>query len=78
MVRKRRVIIVDDNPRARSSLKRHLMDRHSDFDVVGEAENTIDGLNLIKTENPDGAFIDINIQSQSERAGLDFAGIPLN
>ncbi len=49
------------------------MDRHSDFDVVGEAENTIDGLNLIKTENPDGAFIDINIQSQSERAGLDFA-----
>lgn len=74
MVNKWRVILVDDEPLARLGLKNSLSLRHPDFEVVGEAESAVEALKMIE-EDPaiDGLFLDINIQTESERAGLDLA-----
>ncbi|NOU20181.1 MAG: response regulator transcription factor [Methyloglobulus sp.] len=74
MVTKRRVILVDDEPLARIGLKNTLIRRHPDFEVVGEAENAAEAWKLIESDQKiDGVFLDIHIQAESERAGLDFA-----
>lgn len=74
MVNKWRVILVDDEPLARLGLKISLTRRHLDFEVVGEAESAAEALKLIEQDPAiDGLFLDIHIQTESERAGLDFA-----
>jgi DNA-binding LytR/AlgR family response regulator len=74
MVSKRAVIIVDDEYLARDELKNILKCRHPDFEVVAEAANAQEAWALIK-EYPqiDGIFLDIHIQTENERAGLDLA-----
>ncbi len=68
-----RVIIVDDEPLARQGLKNCLAFRHPDFEVVGEAESMMQAWQLIQQDNRiDGLFLDIHIETESERAGLDF------
>lgn len=74
MVNKRRVILVDDEPLARVGLKNSLKCRHPDFDVVAEAESAAEAWKLVEQDgNIDGVFLDIHIQTESERAGLDLA-----
>ncbi|NOU22410.1 MAG: response regulator transcription factor [Methyloglobulus sp.] len=74
MVNKRRVILVDDEPLARVGLKNSLKCRHPDFDVVAEAESAAEAWELVEQDGKiDGVFLDIHIQSESERAGLDLA-----
>lgn len=74
MVDKRSVIIVDDEYWAREDLKSILKRRHPDFEVIAEAANSQDAWRLIN-EYPetDGVFLDIHIQAENERAGLDLA-----
>ncbi|WP_027159997.1 LytR/AlgR family response regulator transcription factor [Methylobacter luteus] len=74
MVDKRSVIIVDDECWAREDLKSILKRRHPDFEVIAEAANSQDAWRLIN-EYPeiDGVFLDIHIQAENERAGLDLA-----
>lgn len=74
MVSKRSVIIVDDEYLAREDLKTILNRRHPDFDVVAEAASAREAWAMID-RNPDldGIFLDIHIQTENERAGLDFA-----
>ena len=55
-----KVIIIDDEPPAREVIK-HFLKEHTDFEIVGEAENGFDGLKLIQTESPDLIFLDIQM-----------------
>ena len=74
MVKRHRVIIVDDEPLAREELASILNAQHLDFAVVGTADNTASAWDLIQCQGPiDGLFLDIDIQSENQRAGLDFA-----
>ena len=53
-----RVLIVDDEPRARRALRRLLAD-YPNVQVVGEAEAISDALEIIASTNPDLVFLDI-------------------
>jgi DNA-binding LytR/AlgR family response regulator len=78
MVDKWRVILVDDEPLARLGLRNCLTLRHPDFEIVGEAESMMQAWDIIRQDNKiDGVFLDIHIETESERAGLDF-GFALN
>ena len=72
MLKKMRVIIVEDRPLARDELK-HLLSLHPDVEIVGEFEDTVGAWPLIETGSIDGVFLDIDIHSEGERAGLDLA-----
>lgn len=61
------VVIVDDEPLARSRLKRLLGDS---FDILGEAANGVDALALIENVKPDLVFLDIDMPGIS---GLEIA-----
>ncbi|NOU23736.1 MAG: response regulator transcription factor [Methyloglobulus sp.] len=74
MVNKWRVLLVDDEPLARLGLKNSLIGRHPDFEVVGEAGSAAEAWKLIEQDGQiHGVFLDINIQAESERSGLDLA-----
>lgn len=74
MVGRRSVMIVDDEYLARDELNSLLKRRHPDFEVVAEAATAEDAWALLK-DHPriDGVFLDIHIQTENERAGLDLA-----
>jgi len=55
-----RVLIVDDEPLARSRLSR-LLSQLNDYQVVGEAENGRQALQLCAELNPDLVFLDIEM-----------------
>jgi DNA-binding LytR/AlgR family response regulator len=67
-------MIVEDRPEARKLL-RYLLSLHPDVKIVGEFEDTDSALLTIKAEegNIDGVFLDIDIHSEGERAGMDLA-----
>lgn len=68
------VIIVDDEYLARDELKDILKRRHPDFQVIAEAANAQDAMALIKARPQiEGVFLDIHIQTENERSGLDIA-----
>jgi DNA-binding LytR/AlgR family response regulator len=69
---KMRVIIVEDRPLARDELK-YLLSLHPDVEVVGEFEDTAGAWPLIEAGNIDGVFLDIDIETEGQRAGLDLA-----
>jgi DNA-binding LytR/AlgR family response regulator len=69
---KMRVIIVEDRPLARDELK-HLLSLHPDVEVVGAYEDTAGAWPLIEAGNIDGVFLDIDIETEGQRAGLDLA-----
>lgn len=72
-MKKLRVVLVDDVFYAREDLKGILKPR-IDIEVVGEAECTGKAWALIEHEQHiDIVFLDIDIPTESERAGLDFA-----
>ncbi len=74
MVGKRAVLIVDDEYLSRDELKNILSRRHPDIDVVAEAASAQEAWTLIKEyPNIEGVFLDIHIQTENERAGLDLA-----
>lgn len=55
-----RVLIVDDEPLARSRLNRLLADIH-DVEVIGSAENGAEAVRLVTVDKPDLVFLDINM-----------------
>ena len=55
----RRVLVVDDTPSVRILLKRALP-AHG-FDVVGEAENATQGIEMARTEQPDVIVLDMQM-----------------
>ena len=67
-----RVLIVEDRPHARDELK-YLLSLHPDIEVVAECEDTASAWPLIQTGNIDSLFLDIDIETEGPRAGLDLA-----
>lgn len=55
-----RVIIVDDERLARQELKR-LFNKHSEINVIAEAENIDEGYELIQQHQPDLIFLDVEM-----------------
>jgi len=55
-----RVIIVDDEPTARRGV-RLLLERDGSVDIVGEAASGPEAIDLIHRENPDLAFLDVQM-----------------
>jgi two-component system LytT family response regulator/two-component system response regulator LytT len=53
-------IVVDDEKPARDEIK-YLLDKHHNFEVIGEAENGVAAMNLILTNDPDVIFCDISM-----------------
>lgn len=56
-------LIIDDEPSARSRLKRMLSSHHPDIVVTGEAEDGAQGLEQIASLRPDLVFLDIEMPS---------------
>lgn len=76
MAKKWRVIIVEDEYLARENLKTMLNICHDDIEIVGEAKTAKETLSLFnKLNNIDGVFIDISLETESSRAGLDLANV---
>ena len=73
MLSKQRVVLIEDEPLARDELKHILERKHLDVEVIGEAENSKDGWELIEKCEVDGIFLDINLETGSRREGMDLA-----
>lgn len=65
------VLIVDDEPLARENL-RVLLQPVTDLEIVGEAENAIEGMAMINRLQPQVVFLDIQMPRIS---GLEMAGM---
>ena len=62
-----RVLIVDDEPLARSAMRR-LLAAHPMVEIVGEAESTAEALSAIERKQPQLVFLDIEL---GDRDGFD-------
>lgn len=57
---RRRILLIDDSPIALKAL-RTVLALHPDWDIVGEAENGPDGLELFRRVNPDVVIVDFQM-----------------
>ncbi len=57
-------IVVDDERLARKEL-RSLLSEFDEISIVGEAENLIEAIELIKTKKPEIVFLDIQLQNEN-------------
>lgn len=73
MFKKRRVILIEDEYLARDELKDILRRRHRDIEIAGVAATAAEGWRLIEQGGIDGVFLDIHIQDENQRAGMDLA-----
>ncbi|HEY3939699.1 MAG TPA: response regulator [Bryobacteraceae bacterium] len=55
-----RVVLVDDEPPARRKL-RHLLSGEADFTIAGEAASGSEALQILKEQQPDALFLDIQL-----------------
>ncbi len=60
MVRRVRVLIVDDEPQARARLRK-LLDGEEGVDLLGECENGVDAISVIERDAPDLVFLDVQM-----------------
>lgn len=60
-----KVVIIDDEEATRSLLKHFFSDFFPDIQLLGEAESVSRGVKLIKRENPDLVFLDIQMPDGS-------------
>ncbi len=67
-----RVMLIDDEPFARKLLLSTIKWSELDMEVVGEAGNGIEAINVIDEMKPDIAFVDISMPFMN---GIDFAAI---
>src|SRR5690349_5627340 len=56
-----KTIIIDDELRSHEVLKKMLMDRHRDVQVVGSGHNVREGLELVQKLHPELVFLDIEM-----------------
>jgi len=59
-----RVLLVDDHSLFRSGI-RSLLQRHADFDVVGEAADGVEGIKRARQLQPDVVLLDLNMPGMS-------------
>ena len=64
-----RILLVDDHTLFRSGLKA-LLQRQSDFDIVGEAADGLEGVKLCELLKPDVVLLDIDMPQMNGREAL--------
>lgn len=69
---KRKVILVDDEQKAREVLRSMLEKHHPEVEIVGEAQNVPEAVRLIHIHHPDVVFLDIEMPMYSGLELLDF------
>ena len=67
-----RVMLIDDEQSARKLMRASINWESFDMEVVGEAENGIEAINVIDDMRPDIAFVDISMPFMN---GIEFTGI---
>lgn len=72
MAYRSRVVILEDNPRDIGQLREHLA-AHPDISVAAIAETTAAAWQAIREHTPDLVFLDINIRTETDDAGLQLA-----
>lgn len=78
MVRRVRVLIVDDEPPARARLRK-LLDGEEGVDLLGECANGADAIVAIERDAPDLVFLDVQMPALDGfhvLEALDVAGLP--
>jgi DNA-binding NarL/FixJ family response regulator len=55
-----RVLLVDDHPVVRNGI-RNFLESEPDIDVIGEAENGVQGIDMIRQLHPDIAILDMRL-----------------
>lgn len=74
-----KILIIDDESRARRVLMSILKEECSPLEAIFEADNLIDGVALIKTEAPNVVFLDIEMPQHSGlEIGDFFKNEPMN
>lgn len=64
MSQKKRILIIDDHPLFREGIKA-IIERTTRYEVVGEAGNGRQGLQMARKLNPDLALVDMSLPDQS-------------
>lgn len=72
MVNPLRVVILEDEPSDIKRLQEHLL-THPDIHLIAIANTTAQALEAIRKHRPDLVFLDINIRTESDDAGLRLA-----
>lgn len=62
---KLKAVIIDDSPQARKLLLMMLEEYKTDLEIIAEAEQATQGLELIKKHHPDVVFLDIEMPGKS-------------
>jgi two-component system, response regulator YesN len=57
-------VIIDDEPQIRTGIRKRISLTQQIINVVGEAESYEDGLELIREQQPDVAFVDIRLEGK--------------
>lgn len=71
-----KVIIVDDEPKARSILTNIIHEYCSGVEIIGEAANVNEAVKLINKLKPDIVFLDIEMPNENGFALFDYFNIP--
>jgi len=71
-----KVVIIDDEARARRILKSHLKENCPEVEVVDEAEDVLTGIKSIQTHHPDLIFLDIEMPGYTGFQLLEFFDDP--
>lgn len=71
--RKPRVLVVDDEPDIRR-IVRLLLERDGSFEVIGEAPNGVEGLELAQELQPDVVLLDLMMPKMGGREALPLLG----
>ena len=60
-----RAVIADDEPLMRSQLRARLGELWPDLEVVGEAKNGVEAVELVSTHRPEVVFLDIRMPAKT-------------
>lgn len=71
-----KVLIVDDEPKARSILKNIITEYTQGIDVVGEASSVNEAVKSINKLKPDLVFLDIEMPNENGFALFDYFDVP--